>query len=69
MEDKCISICDITECDVLAISTMVAKQISCSVKDADTLAFWADLITATGETLGMLAGQRARLENCKSKNT
>ena len=59
-------ICDITECDVLAISAVVAKQIACMAKDADTLALLGDLVTAVGADLTVMAGQRARREACKA---
>ena len=60
-------LCTISECDVLAISTVLAKQIACVARDADALALLGDIVTTIGAALTMLAGQRARLETCKQK--
>ena len=58
--DNCL-----TECDVLATSTLVANQIAACVHDQDTLDLLAEIVTAIGESLALLAGQRARRQNCK----
>lgn len=58
----------LTECDVLAISTLVTNEIAKCVDDIDTLTLLADLITAIGETLTLLVGQRERFrQNCMKK--
>jgi len=58
----------LTECDVLAASTLAAKQIACCIKDQDTLNLAVDLIIAIGDTLSLIAGQRARFtQNCKKE--
>ncbi|MCL2755732.1 MAG: hypothetical protein FWE45_01625 [Firmicutes bacterium] len=60
-----IQISDFSECDILAFSTLTAKQFAQSIKDSDTLSFWGDFFTALGDNLTMLAGQRERIENRK----
>ena len=60
----------LTECDVLAISSLTVNEIAKCVPDTNTLALLADLITSIGETLSLLVGQRQRFQqNCKRNQT
>ncbi|MCL2861973.1 MAG: hypothetical protein FWE22_06150 [Firmicutes bacterium] len=52
-------LCDITECDLLALNTLVTKQIMDSVKDADTLNMLGDLFSSIGANLLMVSNQRS----------
>jgi len=63
-------LCDFTEYDVLALSTVTAKQISTIVSDSDTLSMLGDLISAIGDNVTLIAGQRERCANkhIKTKN-
>ena len=58
--------CAFSECDVLAIATLIAKQFAECTATSDELGFWGDLISAIGNNITMLAGQRERLETCKN---
>jgi len=53
-------LCDYTECDLLALATLVTKEISKVVKDIDTLNMVGDLITSIGASVTLLANQRDR---------
>ncbi|MCL2771502.1 MAG: hypothetical protein FWD89_04290 [Firmicutes bacterium] len=52
------NLCNISESDLLAITTVITKEISKIVKDIDTLDLVADIISAVGANLVMIAGQR-----------
>ena len=53
-------LCDYSECDLLALSTVITKEIAKHVKDIDTLGMIGDLITSVGGSVTLLAGQRDR---------
>jgi len=53
-------LCDYTECDLLAITALVTKEIAKTVKDVDTLGLLGDLVSSVGANLTLLAGQRDR---------
>jgi len=53
-------LCDYSECDLLALATLVTKEIAKVVKDIDTLSMIGDLISTIGENVTLLAGQRDR---------
>ncbi|MCL2484081.1 MAG: hypothetical protein FWE79_01680, partial [Firmicutes bacterium] len=54
------NLCNISESDLLAITTVITKEISKIVKDIDTLDLVADIVSTVGASLTMLAGQRDR---------
>jgi len=54
------ALCDFSECDLLALTTLITKEIAKIIEDVDTLAMIADLFTAVGDNLTLLAGQRER---------
>ena len=63
MDVKCL-----TEKQVFAISTFLTNQIAECIEGADELSLVADIITAIGDTLTLISGQRARFQqNCKPK--
>jgi len=63
-----LDVCDITECDVLAVSTIVSNEIARRINDAETLALLADIFNSIGENLVMMSGQRLRRMACKMAN-
>ena len=50
---------------MLALSTLLTKEIARIVKDVDTLSMLADLASSIGDNLTLLAGQR---ERCAKKD-
>jgi len=53
-------LCDYSECDLLALTTLITKEIAKVVKDIDTLSMIGDLINSIGTNITLLAGQRDR---------
>ncbi|MCL2228725.1 MAG: hypothetical protein FWC00_02730 [Firmicutes bacterium] len=60
------NLCDFSECDLLALSTLLTKEIAAVVKDIDTFSLLADLFVSIGDNMTLLAGQRER-SNKKNK--
>ena len=58
-------LCDFTECDLLALSMLVTREIAKIIDDVDTLSLVADLVTSIGDNLTLLAGQRERCQAAK----
>ena len=61
-----MDIADLSECDVLALITVVTNEFMDAIRSADDLSFWGDFLTALGTNLIMLADQRMRIENKKT---
>jgi len=59
------NLCDFSECDLLALSAVITKEIAATVKDIDTFSMLADLFTSVGDNMTLLANQR---ERCARKN-
>ena len=57
-----------TECDVLALSTVVSSEWAKCSQDTEELMFWGEFWTAVGTNLIMMADQRVRRENCIKKS-
>ena len=53
-------LCDYTECDLLALNTLITKEIMTRVKDVDTLDRLGDLFSAIGANLTMAANHREK---------
>ncbi|MCL2556642.1 MAG: hypothetical protein FWE03_06500 [Firmicutes bacterium] len=56
------NLCNLTECDVLSLNTLITREIMCKVKDTDSLNLLGDLFSAIGANLNMLANRRQYLE-------
>ena len=59
-------LCDYTECDLLALNTLITKEIMTSIKDADTLNMLGDLFSSIGANLLMASNQRSKCEKIKT---
>ena len=59
-------LCDFSECDLLALSTILTKEIAAIVTDVDTFSMLADLLVSVGDNMTLLAAQR---ERCARKNS
>ncbi|MCL2846545.1 MAG: hypothetical protein FWE38_02530 [Firmicutes bacterium] len=53
-------LCDFSECDLLAITTIITREIAKAVKDIDVLNAVGDIVTAVGANITVLANQRDR---------
>jgi len=59
-------LCDYSECDLLTLNTLITKEITCRVKDADTLNMLSNLLASIAANLQMTANQRSLCQ--KDKN-
>ena len=68
---ECINkkLCDFSECDLLALTTLITKEIAKVVKDIDTLSLVGDIITAIGGNITVLSGQRDRCAKTVKEST
>ncbi|MCL2255743.1 MAG: hypothetical protein FWC11_02675 [Firmicutes bacterium] len=66
---NCLKLCDITECDLLALNTLITKEIMKSIKDADTLNMIGDLLSSIGANLLMASNQRSKCQNKSNINS
>ena len=68
---KCIDRkpCDFSESDLLALTTLITKEIAKIVKDIDTLSMIGDVIVAIGDNITMLASQRDRCAQTTKTST
>jgi len=59
------NICDFSECDLLALSALITKELAATVTDADTFDALGDLFTAVGAGMTLMSNQRIR---CATKS-
>ena len=53
-------LCDFSECDLLALSTILTKEIINIIKDSDILCMVADFLSSLASNVALAANQRAR---------
>jgi len=61
-------LCDFTECDLLALNTLITKEITRAVKDADTLNMIGDLFSSIGANILMASNQRSICSKSQSNS-
>ena len=54
------SLCEFSGCDLLALSSLIAKEIAGIVTDDDTFDMVGDLFTAVGASMTLISNQRIR---------
>jgi len=59
----------LSECDVLAISTLISRNIAECIQDTDELDFIGDLFASIADNVQLVSGQRARIEAAKSSQS
>jgi len=62
-----MKLCEVNECDLIVLQDVIVKQLSKKFKTSDELSFLGDFVTSIGAALTLIAGQRQRLESCKTE--
>ena len=62
-------LCDFSESDLLALVTLITKEISKVVTDIDTLNMVGDIATSIGANVTLLANQRDRCAQTTRSST